>query len=75
MARFSLRVTDFDVPTVGLLIFGWAGLENNEIVSQLCFQEQFLSFFRYLITNLQSTSQEHPDWSPMPLSLSLRAVP
>jgi hypothetical protein len=73
MANFSLKETDFEVPAVGVLIFGWAGLDDSEIMSQLCFQQQFLSFFRYLIMNLQSTPQERPNLQPQPLSLSLRA--
>jgi hypothetical protein len=73
MTTFSLSNPDFEVPPASVFVFSWGGLADNEIVRQLSFQSQFLSFFRYLIENLQSTPTEHPNWRPWSLGLSLRA--
>ena len=73
MARiFSLRNEVFEVPVAMGLHFGWAGIDH-EVGSQIAFQEQFLSFYRFLYENIQSVPQENPHFAPRPISLSLRA--
>ena len=69
---FSLANQTFDVPAAGGLQFGWAELPND-IGVQIAFQQQFLEFFRFLYSNLQSVPEQNPNLAPMQLSLSLRA--
>ena len=70
---FSLRDPYFEIPRQVGLEFGWGKLNTWGVRDHVAYQEQFLHFFRYLFDNLQSNPEEHPDWRPMALSLSLRA--
>lgn len=73
MREFSLKDSCFEVPSTLGLSFCWANLCDQELASQVCFQEQFLRFFRYMLENLQSRECGKNWQQPLPLSLSLRA--
>ena len=73
MRIFSLRDSEFEIRPIHHLELEWAGVANQELARQIGFQIQFSQFFRHLLENLQSAPVEHPDWQPVPLSLSLRA--
>ena len=70
---YSLRQPEHEVTSADVYIFSWGDLEDADVVSHLCFQNQFLDFFRYVIDNLQSRPINSPNASPMPLKYALRA--
>lgn len=72
MRIFSLKNSKFDIPKATQYILHWADLPH-EIYNEVMYRQQFLVFHRYLIENLQSVSEDQPNYAPKPLSLSLRA--
>lgn len=74
MSRFfSLANPEFEIPPVNHLEMEWAGAAHGDLARQIGFQDQFRQLFRHVFLNLQSVPSESPDWSPRPLSLSVRA--